>query len=41
MLGALQSRSRAEIVADDAAWLRRDVAPWLSRRFREFRAGIT
>jgi len=39
VLGALQPRSRAEIMTDDAAWLRRDVAPWLSRRFRGVSSG--
>ncbi len=39
VLGPLQSRSRAEIVGDDAAWLKRDVAPWLSRRFRGVSSG--
>ncbi len=39
VLGPLQPRTRAEIVADDAAWLRRDVAPWLSRRFRGVSSG--
>ncbi|GAB3567065.1 SGNH/GDSL hydrolase family protein [Arthrobacter alkaliphilus] len=39
MLGPLHPRSRAEIMADDAAWLRRDVAPWLSRRFRGVSSG--
>lgn len=39
VLGPLQPRSRAEIIADDAAWLRRDVAPWLSRRRRGVSSG--
>jgi lysophospholipase L1-like esterase len=32
-------RSRAGIIADDAAWLRRDVAPWFSRRLRGVSSG--
>lgn len=39
VLGPLQPRSRAQIMSDDAAWLRRDVAPWLSRRFRGVSSG--
>ncbi|MEZ2391445.1 SGNH/GDSL hydrolase family protein [bacterium RCC_150] len=39
VLTALQPRTRAEIMADDAAWLRRDVAPWLSRRVRGVSSG--
>ncbi|WP_245413011.1 SGNH/GDSL hydrolase family protein [Arthrobacter celericrescens] len=32
-------RSRAGMIADDAAWLRRDVAPWFSRRLRGVSSG--
>lgn len=39
VLGPPLQRSRAEIVADDAAWLRRDVAPWVSRRLRGVSSG--
>ncbi|OFI38899.1 lipase [Arthrobacter sp. SW1] len=39
VLSPPRQRTRAEIVADDAAWLRRDVAPWLSRRFRGISSG--
>lgn len=39
VLSPPRQRTRAEIVADDAAWLRRDVAPWLSRRFRGVSSG--
>ncbi|HKU31593.1 MAG TPA: SGNH/GDSL hydrolase family protein [Arthrobacter sp.] len=38
-LARLEPRSRAGIMLDDAAWLRRDVAPWLSRRFRGVSSG--
>ena len=39
VLGPPQQRCRAEIIADDAAWLRRDVAPWFSRRLRGVSSG--
>ncbi|WP_028267665.1 SGNH/GDSL hydrolase family protein [Arthrobacter sp. MA-N2] len=39
VLGPLPPRSRAEILADDAAWFSRDVAPWLSRRLRGVSSG--
>ena len=39
VLAPPRQRSRAEIAADDAAWLRRDVAPWFSRRLRGVSSG--
>ncbi len=38
-LAAPRPRTRAENIADDVAWLRRDVGPWLSRRFRGVSSG--
>lgn len=38
-LGRQASRNLAEAVADDAAWLRRDVGPWLLRRLRGVSSG--
>ncbi|XAS67240.1 SGNH/GDSL hydrolase family protein [Micrococcaceae bacterium Sec5.7] len=36
---ALRPRARIEMMLDDAAWLRRDAAPWISRRFRGVTSG--
>ncbi|WGM20087.1 SGNH/GDSL hydrolase family protein [Paenarthrobacter sp. OM7] len=38
-LAAPRPRTRAESIADDVAWLRRDVGPWLSRRLRGVSSG--
>ncbi|WP_159708913.1 SGNH/GDSL hydrolase family protein [Arthrobacter sp. 18067] len=38
-LAAPRPRTRAENIADDVAWLRRDVGPWLSRRLRGVSSG--
>lgn len=38
-LAAPRPRSHAENIADDVAWLRRDVGPWLSRRLRGVSSG--
>ncbi|MGJ3191761.1 SGNH/GDSL hydrolase family protein [Paenarthrobacter sp. FR1] len=38
-LAAPRSRTHAENIADDVAWLRRDVGPWLSRRLRGVSSG--
>lgn len=39
VFGPPPQRSRAETIADDAAWLRRDVTLWLSRRLRGVSSG--
>jgi hypothetical protein len=39
VLGRPASRTRVETIADDAAWLRRDVGPWLWRRVRGVSSG--
>lgn len=38
-LAVPRPRTRGESIADDVAWLRRDVGPWLSRRFRGVSSG--
>lgn len=38
-LGPPAPRKRAEVISDDAAWLRRDVGPWISRRVRGVSSG--
>ncbi|WP_426997356.1 SGNH/GDSL hydrolase family protein [Pseudarthrobacter sp. N5] len=38
-LSPLRPRTRVELMLDDAAWLRRDAAPWISRRFRGVTSG--
>ncbi|MCT9870034.1 SGNH/GDSL hydrolase family protein [Paenarthrobacter aurescens] len=38
-LATPRPRTFTENIADDAAWLRRDVAPWLSRRLRGVSSG--
>ncbi|WP_458108334.1 SGNH/GDSL hydrolase family protein [Arthrobacter sp. R3-55] len=38
-LAAPRPRTRAENIADDVAWLRRDVGPWFSRRLRGVSSG--
>ncbi|MGF6835292.1 lysophospholipase L1-like esterase [Paenarthrobacter sp. TE4293] len=38
-LAAPRPRSRVENIADDVAWLRRDVGPWFSRRLRGVSSG--
>ncbi|WP_354232821.1 SGNH/GDSL hydrolase family protein [Arthrobacter bambusae] len=38
-LAAPRPRTRTENIADDVAWLRRDVGPWFSRRLRGVSSG--
>ncbi|MGR0161793.1 SGNH/GDSL hydrolase family protein [Paenarthrobacter nitroguajacolicus] len=38
-LAAPRQRTLTQNIADDAAWLRRDVGPWLSRRFHGVSSG--